>query len=350
MISGILYEIWAVTVAASPYLLFGFLFAGIIRAFFNEHLIHRHLGKRSFKSVILASLFGVPLPLCSCGVMPVATSLRKSGASRGATTSFLISTPESGIDSIAISYALLDPVLTIIRPLAAFLTALFAGTLSNAFDKGQNNHDSENKDCGCSTGKEDSKAGIVQRIIGGIRYGFLDLLPSISLYLLQGLILAGIISYLIPDTWIQQYIGSGIKAKFIMLIIGVPLYICATSSTPIAAALILKGMSPGTALVFLLAGPATNLATMIVVKKILGKSHLIIYLLSIAFCAIVFGIGVDMLYKGLIIDPMVTVGSITYANISVYSLGSGVLLSVLLVYGIWLENIKGIIINGLKLK
>lgn len=344
MIQGILLEIWKMTLEASPYLLLGFFLAGVIRVFFHEEQIKKRLGKRKFSSVILASLFGIPLPLCSCGVMPVASSLRKSGASRGATTSFLISTPESGVDSIAISYAILDPILTLVRPVAAFITALFAGTLTNCFDREDNQTVETTENCCSCSGscepKKTEKSGLVKTFSHGLTYSFFDLLPSISLYLIQGLVLAGLISYLIPESWIQQYFGTGMRAKIFMLIAGIPLYICATSSTPIAAAFILKGMSPGTALVFLLAGPATNFATMILVNKILGKFYLFLYLFSISFCAIILGVAIDILYSGLGIKAIVTVKEAGHAIPHLVEFISAIIVSILLFYGTWLENIK----------
>jgi uncharacterized membrane protein YraQ (UPF0718 family) len=344
MIISILKEIWLMTAQAAPYLLFGFMLAGLIRAFINEDQIREKLGGKGFGSILRASLFGVPLPLCSCGVMPVAASLRKSGASRGATTSFLISTPESGIDSMAITYALLGLPLTIIRPLAAFGTALFAGIFTNAVDKADDSvYDTisvkkEDSNCGCCQ-EQAPQGSLIKRMSEGIYYSFTDLLPSISLYLVQGLILAGLISFYLPSQWVQNHMDGGPWAMLIMLAAGIPLYICATSSTPIAAAFIAKGMSPGTALVFLLAGLATNIATMVLVNKILGKKFLAIYLASIAVCAILFGLTTDWAYTWLDLDIKSTTSYSDHSTrVTWFSGLCGALLGIFMGYGIWVEN------------
>ena len=233
-------------------------------------------------------------------------SLRKQGASNGATTAFLISTPESGVDSISITYALLDPIMTVARPFAAFVTAAVAGISENFFGQKKERHRiTPDLSCpvdGCCSG-DDCAPEIHSRhhtfwekIKAGIGYAFGELWEDIAKWFLFGLLLAGLITVLIPDDVFSRYLGPGLPAMLLMLIVGIPLYICATASTPIAAALILKGVSPGAALVFLLAGPATNMASLTVLVGTLGKRATFIYLSSIAVCSVLFGLMVDQIY------------------------------------------------------
>ena len=233
-------------------------------------------------------------------------SLRKQGASRGATTAFLISTPESGVDSISITYALLDPIMTVARPVVAFVTAFVAGLTENLFSYHKEAREIiPDLRCpvdGCCDGvhcdpEEHSRHHtFFEKLRAGFGYAFKDLWNDIAAWFLFGLLLAGIITVLIPDDIFSQYLGPGLPAMLLMLAVGIPLYICATASTPIAAALILKGVSPGAALVFLLAGPATNLASLTVLVGTLGKRATVIYLSSIAVCSVIFGLVVDQIY------------------------------------------------------
>jgi uncharacterized membrane protein YraQ (UPF0718 family) len=239
-------------------------------------------------------------------VLPAAVSLRKQGANKGAVTSFLISTPESGIDSIAITYALLDPVLTVMRPVAAFFTAFAAGIAENLRKEDRPVPEIQpDLSCpvdGCCDGVNcDPEVhrrhhSIVDKLGSGLRYAFTDFWDDLAGYFFLGLLLAGVITVLVPDRFFTEYMGAGLPAMLIMLIAGIPLYVCATASTPIAAALILKGVSPGAALVFLLVGPATNMATLTVLLGTLGKRFTAVYLTAIALCAVLFGLAVDEIY------------------------------------------------------
>jgi uncharacterized membrane protein YraQ (UPF0718 family) len=251
-------------------------------------------------------------------VLPAAVSLRKQGASKGATTAFLISTPEFGVDSISITYALLDPIMTIARPLVAFITAAVAGIMENLFGA----YDETKKivpdlSCpvdGCCDGQNCSPEehrrhhSFWEKFCAGMRFAIGDLWQDLAGWFLIGLVLAGLITVLVPADMFTQYLGSGLLAKLIMLAVGIPLYICATASTPIAAALILKGVSPGAALVFLLAGPATNMASLTVLAGTLGKRATAIYLASIAVCAVLFGLILDQVYSFLGISAQAAVG------------------------------------------
>lgn len=316
-ILGILSESWNIFGEAAPYIFLGFGVAAIIHIFIPDKKIIDYLGASAgkFRSVFNASLAGIPLPLCSCGVIPTAISLKKRGATKGATLSFLISTPETGVDSIAITYALIDPIMTVFRPVATFITALSAGITNNIVIKDKIplssvlSTDSSNCTCGsCDLGNEVSEQKMLKRFIEGFKYSFIELLGDISKWLIIGILFAGVISYAIPDNWIQTYLGGGIHSMLIMLVIGIPLYICASASTPLAAALIAKGTSPGTAFVFLLAGPATNMATLTMVTRYLGKITATVYLLMIGICSLGFGLILDLIYIKLGIEAIAVVG------------------------------------------
>jgi len=304
-ITQILLAAWQVLCTSAPYMIFGLLMAGLLKAIIPDSFVSRHLGGKSAKAVIKASLLGVPLPLCSCGVVPVAASLKEQGAGPGPTTAFLISTPETGVDSIAITYALLDPIMTIIRPLAALITAISAGLLVNLLPVKPTAVPCAPADCCCETAcKPQTTAGTPLRraIPAGIRYAFGQLLSDIGPYLLAGIAIAGLITWLIPDGFVEQHLGSGITSMLIMLAAGIPLYVCASASTPVVAALALKGLSPGAALVFLMVGPATNAATITVIARLLGRPVAIMYVSVIALCALAMGMTVNVLYAWLAID------------------------------------------------
>ncbi len=270
----------------APYLLLGFLFAGILRVVFPKKIITRYMGHRNFRSVLNASLLGVPLPLCSCGVLPTGIGFFKNGASRGSTISFLISTPQTGVDSILATYSLLGLPLAIIRPVVALITGVFGGSMGNMADKRGENVKVE------ETSREEKHDRSVKELF---RYGFVELLQDISKWLIIGMLVAAFLSVLIPDDFFIKNIGSEYLAMVLMLAASVPLYICATGSIPIAAVLLMKGLSPGAALVLLMAGPATNIATMAVIGNAMGKKSLRIYLASIIGGALFFGILVNEL-------------------------------------------------------
>jgi len=311
VLMSVIKEVWHTFDDASLYILFGIFIAGLIQMFVDKDKIAKHLGRPGFKSVFLAGVFGVPLPLCSCGVIPTAVSLRKNGASKGAVLSFLISTPESGIDSIAISYALLDPLMTVFRPIAAFVTAIVAGISENILGrKEQGSVIQQARMCECCGEGEQGhhNHSFAQKFRYGMHYAFVDLLGDVAKWLILGIIIGGIISYFVPQSFIENFLGSGWQAMLVMLLVGLPLYVCASASTPIAAALIAKGMSPGVALVFLLAGPGTNVAGILAVGKFLGKRSLVIYLASLSICAVVMGLLLNQIYLISGIDVKTTLG------------------------------------------
>ncbi|HAH32961.1 MAG TPA: hypothetical protein DCL44_11680 [Elusimicrobia bacterium] len=324
---------------ASFYIITGLFAAGVIDMFLDEAVITARLGGANTRSVLWASLIGVPLPLCSCSVIPVAAALRKKGASKGATLSFLISTPESGIDSFFVSLALLDPIMAFFRPLSAFITAVLAGTAENLFgNKEVAAHKPVKPDCGCCSGRENTttpRAFSLENFKHGMRFAFIEMLGDIGLWLVGGLVIAGLISYFFPDTFILEYLGSGWKAMLLMLVIGIPMYICASASTPIAAALIAKGMSPGAALVFLLAGPATNAAGIAVVSRLMGKRTVAIYLASISISALGLGFLLDHTYIAAGINPQASMGQISHLLPAWLETASAVVLVALLSHALW---------------
>lgn len=318
LILNIFVESWQLLLDASVYILFGILIGGLLKVFLSPAYVARHLGQGRYSSVFKAALFGVPLPLCSCGVLPAAAALKRQGANNGATTAFLISTPESGIDSISVSYALLDPIMTVARPLAAFVSAIIAGCIENTFNPPRPQLAmAADLSCpvdGCCDGVDCSPAehakhhNLFEKIRAGMCYAFGDLWGDLAGWFFIGLLLAGLISALVPDDLITSYLGGGFVAMLLMLAFGIPLYICATASTPIAAAMILKGVSPGAALVFMLAGPATNMATISVLVGMLGRRATVVYLTCIAVTALLFGLALDGIYAALGLSAKATVG------------------------------------------
>jgi uncharacterized membrane protein YraQ (UPF0718 family) len=293
---------WDILVDSSLWMLLGFFMAGLLRAFVPSDLVARHLGKNQSGNIFKAALFGVPLPLCSCGVIPAAAGLRRQGAGKGATASFLISTPETGVDSMAVSWALLDPLMTVLRPLAAFVTAMVTGLLIDATDKNDSPAQTliplgpvqgcASGCCSCSPGA----SSVWKRFVDGQRFAFDDLLADIAPWFGFGILLAGAITLYLPDDLGRMLPGGGLTSMLAMLLVALPMYVCATASTPIAAALALKGFSPGALLVFLLAGPATNAATMIMVGKLLGKKSAFIYVASIIAVTLLCAVAADALY------------------------------------------------------
>ncbi|MDD3245260.1 MAG: SO_0444 family Cu/Zn efflux transporter [Methanosarcina sp.] len=440
LLSGILLASWKIFVEAAPYLIFGFGVAGLLNIIVPDQKIVDYLGTSAGKvrSVINASLAGLPLPLCSCGVIPAAMSIRKRGATRGATLSFLISTPQTGVDSIAITYALLDPLMTIFRPIATLATALLAGLADNLLigeepeKKGSKKQENPGKkaeilavstlvgvsaaekrcnspscsspscsspscsspevsetgkteypalntassktmplelkpgsgkgvvpptlssatqvpeektsSCGCGHCEQEKKESlpdgrikksVKEQFLEGLKYAYIELPGEIAKWMLIGILLAGIISYAVPETLIQEYLGGGLGSMLVMLVVGIPLYICATASTPLAASLVAKGMSPGTAFVFLLAGPATNAATITMVVRFLGKRSAALYLGVISLCALGAGILLDWLYLKLGVSATATLGSAGELLPEGIKIGFAALLLPLMLYGVF---------------
>ncbi|MDH5682020.1 MAG: SO_0444 family Cu/Zn efflux transporter [Spirochaetota bacterium] len=343
---GVLSECYGITVDAGIYIFVGFVIAGLIKSFMRTDKVRQSLGTNSFKSVFKASLYGIPLPLCSCSVIPVALSLKKQGASNGSVTAFMISTPETGVDSVAITYSLLDPIFTVFRPVAAFFTALAAGISQNLFGhKNGYKEKPELSNC-CENGKcldtdpnlgshanASNQLNLWQKVKYGMRYAFTDLLPDIQRSLFLGILLTGLIAYFIPYNLLSTSYDYPFLSMLAMLVISIPIYTCASSSTPVASSLILSGVYPGAVLVFLLAGPATNMLTMSTVLKAMGGRGLFIYLLSIIVISLLAGFLLDFVYGFFSLIPKETVYSTVSGEDTWIKHVFGILLSSYLVLG-----------------
>jgi len=287
-------EMWSLCLEMSPFLLTGMFVAGLISMFVDSRLILKHIGSKSFSSILKSTVLGIPVPLCSCGVIPVAATLRDGGASKGSTVSFLVSTPQTGVDSIFLTYGMLGPVFALFRPLAAFISGVFSGMVINSFDDDVHHHlpDSEYV--------PDIKKPLVEMLESGLRYGFLTLPADIVVPLFQGLVVAAAIALFIPPDFIaENFSSSSYIMLFMMLVVSLPIYVCATASIPIAVALMAKGVTAGAVFVFLMAGPATNASSIAVIKNILGRKTMAHYLFLISSTAIVFGF---------ILDSFLTIG------------------------------------------
>jgi uncharacterized membrane protein YraQ (UPF0718 family)/copper chaperone CopZ len=284
-IVGVIFSIFN---AMSFYLLLGFLFAGILHVLVPQQLFSKYLSKNNWTSVLYATLFGIPLPLCSCGVIPTAMALHKEGASKGSVISFLIATPQTGVDSIIATYSLLGLPFAIIRPIAAFFTSIFAGLVTNAFTSKE-----EPVKVAIQKNAEEQKLSFGQKIKRVFQYGYVEMMEDIGKMLLFGLIIAGLIAYFVPDNFFTIFKGNTLLTMLLVLVVAIPMYVCATGSIPIAIALMMKGMSPGTALVLLMAGPAANIASMMVIGKVLGKKTFVIYLITLVIGAIGCGLIMD---------------------------------------------------------
>lgn len=312
----------------APYLLFGFLVAGVLYAFVPGKFYRNHLSRPGVWSVIKAALIGVPLPLCSCGVLPTAVSLRRNGASRGAATSFLIATPQTGIDSIAATYSLLGPTFAIIRPVAALVTAFIAGMLVNREDKAcviDSNMEVDTIDAPASD-------GFGSKIRDALCYGFVDMIQNIGKWLIIGLVIAAAITVFIPDGFFTFFAGYPLLSMIAVVIVAVPMYVCSTGSIPIALSLMLKGLSPGAAFVLLMAGPAANFASIIIVRKSLGKRTAAIYLSTIIIGAIAIGMCIDYLMpRDWFTMPLIVGESHCHLNVGLFPGICSVLLIILLI-------------------
>ena len=276
----------------SPYILLGFLIAGLLHAFVSRETFARHLSGRSLGTVVKAALIGVPLPLCSCGVLPTAIAMRRNGASRAASSAFLISTPQTGVDSIAATWSLLGPAFAVLRPVAALVTAVFGGAAVGATER--NSEESE----ACTLppdAEEERPSTFIGKIIASLRYGFIDLVGSIGLWLTIGLVIAALITVYVPADFFAILGNKPIVSMIIALIVSVPMYVCATGSIPIALSLILKGLSPGTAFVLLMAGPAANFASFTLISREMGRRAASVYLGSIIVGAMAMGLAIDYL-------------------------------------------------------
>ena len=275
-INHLLLETWSIVLEMAPYLVLGFFLAGLLSVIVRQELIERWLGKRSLGSVIKASLLGVPLPLCSCGVIPVTSSLYQRGASKGATTSFLTSTPQTGVDSILATAGLIGPFFAWFRVVVALVSGMIAGLIVDLFEK--DSAEKVNVEVQTVEGRSQSLREKLESIFV---YGFYTLPQDIGKTLVLGIVLAGLLGAVLPEHWGESYLSNPWLTYLAVTMIAIPLYVCSTGSIPIAFALLASGVSPGAALVFLIAGPATNVATITTLYKMLGRRTISIYLISI---------------------------------------------------------------------
>lgn len=333
-------SLWKFMVLSSPVLLLGLAVAGLIHGFITVEKIKSVLGGNTISAVFKAAILGIPLPLCSCGVIPAAVTIRKSGASNAATSSFVIATPESGVDSIAMTYAMMDIPMTIIRPVAAFFSAFIAGILQFFFNDFELTEEKEEKKPCCAKTKaaKEAAANNVNPVVSGFKFAFVDLINDIALWLSFGILLGAGIDLLVPTEWIQSLNGLG--GRLILLGVGIPLYICASATTPIAASLMLKGLSPGLALIILLTGPATNLANILVLQKYIGRKGIIINIVAIAVVALIFSFLVDYLYSHFAWPLNFNISGHDHGHGAAWwEIGAVVILSTLLIKGIFQKEI-----------
>lgn len=342
-------SMWEVLTTMAPYLLLGFFVAGLLSVLISPRLVERHLGGHGMWPVLKAAMFGVPLPLCSCGVIPVSASLRRHGASRGATIAFLVSTPQTGLDNVFVIYALLGPVVAIFSPIAALVSGVMGGLLVSIFDHREMSsvHLPQPADdkpaCTDSCCAKEKKSNWLVRMLS---YGFIDLPADIGKSLLIGVSVAALIAVVVPADFFTpeslknylgpaagQFFGQGIGQMLLMLLLGIPMYVCATASVPMAMALIMKGVSPGAAWVFLMTGPATNAATIAMIWQLLGRRTALLYLLTIAASALACGFALDYIFH---FTPEMNPAAHTHHMDSpgLFETLSAVALLAILVYGI----------------
>jgi len=319
---------WALlqlTADMAPYLMFGFLVSGLLKVALPPNLLTRYLGKSNLRSVTNASLLGIPLPLCSCGVLPAGISLHKNGASKGASVSFLISTPQTGVDSLLVTYSMLGLPFALIRPVAAFVTGILGGVLTNKIEK----------DLPLQEPKTEGATRLQKKFswYGLFHYAFVEMVGDIAKWLVIGLLIAALITVLIPDQFFNDFALNGILGMLLILAVSIPLYVCATASVPIAAVLLMKGLSPGAMLVFLMAGPATNAATMTVIGNTLGRKTLVVYVSTLVLGSMAFGLLIDYLLPVSWFAPVMQMGQHQHELLPLWlSYGSAMVLTGLLLY------------------
>ena len=392
----LLNNFWQLFLLSAPWLMLGLLIAGLLNVYLPANFLNRHLGKEGLWTTIKAAFIGAPMPLCSCGVIPAAIGLRRAGASKSATTAFLVSTPETGVDSVSVSYVLLGPFMAIIRPIAAVCSAIAAGVLVGKDHEihSQHKHQAATADdnsagcCSSNTSAEVKKessccssnasaeikkepsgfstedsASIkadrccksekpslsiesrVAKFKRAIRFSCNKLLEDTMVWLVIGLFFAALVQTYVPESYLSQW-GSGIFAMLVVILISIPMYICATASTPIAAGLLLSGVSPGAVLVFMLAGPATNIATLGVVGKELGKRAVFAYLTGVIGMALLFGFLTDYLVDefGFVVAPMM--GTEHEVLPHWLSLASGIILAILMLRLVFKMALKKFVDTG----
>ena len=292
----------------SPYLLMGFLFAGLMKAYVPKEKYIKHIAKSDFRSVLYATLAGIPLPLCSCGVIPTGISLHKQGASKGATVAFLTSTPQENIYSIMATYSLMGLPFAVMCAFATFISGLTGGITAARFDKTKSETNTAVNSC------EETGAKPKNRIVSALHYGLVEMLGDTGKWLVTGIVIAGVLAIFLPEELFSIYLSNPLLNMLIVLLIALPTYTCAVGSIPMAAVLMMKGLSPGAAFVFLMAGPVTSIATMTVIGKALGRRTLLIYLCNIVVCALIFGLTIDYLLPAALFDMSAVSGTMCHED------------------------------------
>jgi len=325
-------QLWVET---APWFLLGLILSAFLHGFIPTSWVTKLLGNKSKASIFTAAIIGAPLPLCSCSVVPVGLSIRQKGASKAATISFFVSTPETGVDSISLTYALMGPVMAVVRPFAAVLSALVAGFLTLWWDSSQNEEVIKEEKCSCSCGKKEEEKSFKNRLKEGFYESFGPLLGKVSFWLVIGIALAALAQTYLSSSWLEEW-GMHPVSLFIMLLAGIPMYVCASGATPLAAGLMALGLSPGAALVFLLSGPATNIGTIAIIKKELGTASMMGYLVGVSSVALLLGyllntFGMDFFVK----ETMTHEG-----HFSVFSLFCGGILALLVSYSLLLKGLS----------
>lgn len=315
----------------SPYILLGFFIAGLLHVFVRPETMSRHLAGRGWMPVIKAAILGIPLPLCSCSVLPTAVSLRRNGASKGASTSFLIATPQTGVDSIAATYSLLGLPFAIIRPIAAFVGAIAGGYAVSRFDAEDCTGD--NSDCIDVESFSGKNMSFVAKLVAALKYGMVDMVAHIGKWLVVGLIVAALITVFVPDSLFVELNRYPLLAMLVMVAVAVPMYVCATGSIPIALSLMLKGLSPGTAFVLLMAGPAANFASVMILSRSHGRRTTFIYVATVVVTSIAVGLTMDYFMPAeWFVPKMMSAGMSCHAELNYFEAACSIILVGLLVY------------------
>jgi uncharacterized membrane protein YraQ (UPF0718 family) len=315
-LTAFLRETWMLTAEMAPYLLLGFLIAGLLRVFFTEAWVQRHLGQRGFYQICKSVVIGIPLPLCSCGVIPVAAGIRRSGGQRGAVAAFTASTPQTGVDSIAASVGMLGWAFTGVRLLVAFVNGIVAGLVVERWGDGKKKdasaeEASEEGSC-CANAEEtgqscchddsatesdsahDAGKSFGRKLAEGFEFGLVTLPRDLAGALIVGLLIAGVISSLVPADFFEGFPGGLVGSYVALTVISLPLYVCSTGSIPMAYSFLQAGLSPGAVIIFLIGGPATNTATVSALWKMIGARGTIGYILSIIVTSWVFAFIIDL--------------------------------------------------------
>jgi len=321
----------------ASFLLLGFIVAGLLSVFISPAWLERHLGGHGLAPVFKASLFGVPLPLCSCGVIPVAASLKQHGAGRAATTAFLLSTPQTGVDSIMVTWTMLGPLFAVFRPVIALLTGLLGGSLVQAFVPDEHQSAADGKGLrGAGAVVDNRPVGWRARLQEAFVYATVTLPGDINRALLIGILIAGLIAAVMPDNFLSAYLGTGAVSIALMMIVGIPIYVCATASVPLAVGFIALGATPGAALAFLVAGPATNAATLTTISRVLGRRTMIVYLVTVAISAFGGGLLLDwLLPRASLAMPALAGTTHRHDGAGWFDHLSGILLVIVMVWSWW---------------